>query len=675
MKISVHPTTLLAKSITLIAVTLCSASPLLAQTTNSTWTLAGNGNWADAANWDTADFPNNGQPNPGDTYNAILNTNRTITVDQDITIQGFTQSTGTVTGAANRTFTFQDTFTWTGGMLTGGMTVNANGGVSVSNNVHHNLGGATIFNNNGTMTWTQGDLGNTSESWTFNNNAGGTININFISSAQTFGSLSGGNRTIVNVGTINVLTPTYARELDIQSPTQNSGLIDIIGTTKVTLRGVSNTGQIQVAAGGAVQFASNSCVQSGAGSITGAGTVLVHGGSYLTLNPGTTYNVGSTLVFASDMIINNTATTGTLDLFNTGRLMGNGTLIVNGLFTWTGNGGWPDYYTGISQALTVEAHGGMTMNGTTKDITEGGTVRNFGHGTWTSGILRFKDNGGGVTTRFINEAGATLDMQFDGQILAGGVPSTNHFINNGTFTKSGGTGTSQFNVVVSNNAGGEMNINSGTLSVGVSLSNAGDIEVASGATLTFGAGATYTQTAGSLLLAGGSVSKSGSALAINGGLLGGSGTINGSVAITSATLAPGNSAGNLTISGDLTVTADTIWNFEIGGTNQGTQYDFVSEAGSTQFNLNESTLQLSLINSFTPDPLDTFTIFSSNNSILGTFGNLDGFGRAHFTEGSFLVTSSGNQIILSDFQAVPEPSSAALLLISILMGVLRRRRC
>jgi hypothetical protein len=220
-----------------------------------------------------------------------------------------------------------------------------------------------------------------------------------------------------------------------------------------------------------------------------------------------------------------------------------------------------------------------------------------------------------------------------------------------------------------------MNINSGTLSVGVSLSNAGDIEVASGATLTFGAGATYTQTAGSLLLAGGSVSKSGSALAINGGLLGGSGTINGTVAMTSATLAPGNSAGNLTINGDLTITADTIWNLEIGGTNQGTQYDFVSEAGSTQFNLNGSTLQLSLINSFTPDPLDTFTIFSSNNSILGTFGNLDGFGRAHFTEGSFLVTSSGNQIILSDFQPVPEPSSAALLLISTLVGVLWRRRC
>jgi hypothetical protein len=671
MKISVHPTTLLAKSITLIAVTLCSASPLLAQTTNSTWTLAGNGNWANAANWDTADFPNNGQPNPGDTYNAILNTNHTITVDQDITIQGFTQSTGTVTGAANRTLTFQDTFAWTGGTLTGGMTVNANGTVSVSNNADHNLSGGTIFNNNGTMTWTQGNI--VGSGGTFNNNAGGVINVNFSSSSQ---QMSG---TLVNAGTINVLTPTLARELDIQSPSQNSGLIDIIGTTKVTLRGVSNTGQIQVAAGGIVQFATNSCVQSGAGSITGAGTVLVHYGSFLTLNPGTTYNVGSTLVFASDMIINNTATTGTLDLFNGGRLMGSGTLTTTGLFTWTGNGGFPEYYTGIHGSLTVEAHGGMLMNGNTKDIVAGGTVRNFGNGTWTSGNLRFKETGGGVTTRFINEAGATLDMQFDGQIQAGGAPYTNHFINNGTFTKSGGTGTSQFKVVVTNQSAGTIAVNSGTLDMW-NLTNSGAITVGSGATLTFHdhntfVGGIYTQTAGSLLLAGGSVVKTGDALAINGGLLGGSGTINGTVAMTSATLAPGNSPGSLIINGDLTVTSATLWDFEIGGTTQGTQYDFVSEAGSTQFNLNGSTLQLSLINSFTPDPLDTFTIFSSNNSILGTFGNLDGFGRAHFSEGSFLVTSSGNQIILSDFQPVPEPSSAALLLISTLLGVLRRRRC
>jgi hypothetical protein len=321
----------------------------------------------------------------------------------------------------------------------------------------------------------------------------------------------------------------------------------------------------------------------------------------------------------------------------------------------------------------------MLMNGSAKDITEGGTVRNFGNGTWTSGNLRFKDTGGGVTTRFINEAGATLDMQFDGQIQAGGAEYTNHFINNGTFTKSGGTGTSQFNVVFTNQSAGTIAVNSGTLDMW-NLTNSGAITVGSGATLTFHdhntfVGGIYTQTAGSLLLAGGNVVKTGNALAINGGILGGSGTINGTVAMTSATLAPGNSPGSLIINGDLTVTSATLWDFEIGGTIQGTQYDFVSEAGSTQFNLNGSTLQLSLINSFTPDPLDTFTIFSSNNSILGTFGNLDGFGRVNFSQGSFLVTSSGNQIILSDFQPVPEPSSAALLLISTLLGVLRRRRC
>jgi hypothetical protein len=405
----------------------------------------------------------------------------------------------------------------------------------------------------------------------------------------------------------------------------------------------------------------------------------VHWGSHLTLNPGTTYNVGSTLVFASDMIINNTATTGTLDLFNSGRLMGNGTLTATGLFTWTGNGGFPEYYTGIHGSLTVEAHGGMLMNGGTKAIMDGGTVRNFGAAVWTSGNLSFKPMGGNLYTQFVNEAGATFDMQFDGQIVTGPNPPANWVFNNfGTFTKSGGNGTSQVDVFFENYSAGTLAVNSGTLNVW-RLKNSGAITVGSGTTLTFhdsvGLPNFYTQTAGSLLLAGGNVVKTGDALAINGGVLGGNGTINGSVAMTSATLAPGNSPGSLIINGDLTVTSATLWDFEIGGTTQGTQYDFVSEAGSTPFDLNGSTLQLSLINSFTPDPLDTFTIFSSNNSILGTFGNLDGFGRVNFSQGSFLVTSSGNQIILSDFQPVPEPSSAALLLISILVGVLRRRRC
>lgn len=655
------------------------AWPLHAQTT-STWSLAGDGNWADTANWSTTDYPNNGQPLPGDTYNAILDTNRTITLDQDITIQGFTQSTGAVTGAAARTFTLEDTFSWTGGTLGGGMTVQANGGVSVTNNVNHDLSGGTIFNNAGVMNWGGGGIGNSANTWTFNNTVSGVINVNSTSGILAFGALSGG-KTINNAGTINVATATFSNYLDFQSPTNNSGLIDVTGSY-IILRGGTNTGQIQVAAGHTVQFSSSGFTQNGSGSLTGAGHVQVvgvSGGEQITFSAGTTYDVGSTLIHSGDMIFNNTAKTGNLTLTNIGRLMGSGTLTANGVFTWTGNGGFPNYFTGIFGSLEVRAEGGMLMNGITKVIVEGGTINNFGAAQWTSGDLSFKPTGGGATTRFINNVGGTLDLQFDGSIVAGGVASSNLFSNAGNFTKSGGVGTSLFNTVTSNTANGTMEVNSGTLSIWT-LTNQGSITVGSGATLTFhdhttSTGGAYTQTSGSLILDGGSVVKTGNALAINGGSIGGSGTITGNVSMTAASLNPGNSPGALNIAGDLSVTADTIWNFEIGGTTQGSEYDFVIEAGSLAFNVNNSTLQLSLINSFTPTALDTFTIFSSNAGILGTFSNLDSFDRVHFAQGSFHVGISGNNITLSDFEVIPEPGTAGLLVVAALLsGLLHRRR-
>ncbi len=38
----------------------------------STWTNVDGGSWHDAGNWSTSDFPNDGNPNPGDVYNAIV---------------------------------------------------------------------------------------------------------------------------------------------------------------------------------------------------------------------------------------------------------------------------------------------------------------------------------------------------------------------------------------------------------------------------------------------------------------------------------------------------------------------------------------------------------------------------------------------------------------------------
>lgn len=221
-----------------------------------------------------------------------------------------------------------------------------------------------------------------------------------------------------------------------------------------------------------------------------------------------------------------------------------------------------------------------------------------------------------------------------------------------------------------------MNIHNGTLSLWQTTNN-GTINVGNNATLTFHThftAPTFTQNAGSLLLHGGTVSNSLATLNIAGGTLGGNGIITGNVSLTTGILSPGNSAGNLTISNDLSVSSATIWNIEIGGTVQGVDYDFLSEGGFSAFDVNNSFLQVGLLGSFTPDSMDTFTIFSSNSAILGTFGNLDGLGRVNFAEGSFLVNISGNDIILSNFVAIPEPHTATLVFAATLAGLALARK-
>ena len=101
--------------------------------TNALWT-DGTGNWSTPANWDiNPNFPNNGQPSGLDRYDATLANGGTITLDIPITIQNFTLSSGTVTGANN--LTINQLFTWNNGTLSGSGVTNANGGIVFGNTI------------------------------------------------------------------------------------------------------------------------------------------------------------------------------------------------------------------------------------------------------------------------------------------------------------------------------------------------------------------------------------------------------------------------------------------------------------------------------------------------------------------------------------------------------------
>jgi uncharacterized repeat protein (TIGR01451 family) len=125
----------------------------------------------------------------------------------------------------------------------------------------------------------------------------------------------------------------------------------------------------------------------------------------------------------------------------------------------------------------------------------------------------------------------------------------------------------------------------------------------------------YSQTAGSMLLNGGSIATS-TTLNISGGTLGGVGTITGNVNLTGGSLSPGSSPGAINITGSYVQGANGHYVVEIGGLSAGTQFDQLT-TGTTTLNAG-STLDVSLVPNFVPASGDTFAIINTGTRT-GTF--------------------------------------------------------
>jgi len=146
----------------------------------------------------------------------------------------------------------------------------------------------------------------------------------------------------------------------------------------------------------------------------------------------------------------------------------------------------------------------------------------------------------------------------------------------------------------------------------------------------------------------------------NNACISGNGTLNMPVNINNSFLTPGNSPGELTIDGDLTITGASDLEIELGGTIQGKTYDHISQTnGTTTLG---GTLTIKVIDDYdcelTND--DVFTIFTSDSPLAGSFSNVANGSRLADADnfGTFLVnygsdSNSVNTVVLSDFQANP----------------------
>ena len=341
----------------------------------------------------------------------------------------------------------------------------------------------------------------------------------------------------------------------------------------------------------------------------------------------------------------------------------------------------------IENGLNFTTAGNFTNNASlsvrsgtnSTSLTIGGSLTNYNAATFTlSGGSFFLDGPGTATLRFANAdirvisdcfvtvdgAGAAITdllgndalrnlSSVSGELTLGGTRTLTPI--GGNFQVAGNfTVTSNSSVTVQ----GNYTQNSGQLTV----NNDSDIN----ATGTLYASQTIVAlgtTFGSPLAT--TASASSGFTVTNFSQLTGTGTAFGDLTFTAdSSFMPGHSAGQVNLEGNLTMDSTCIFGMEIGGLVPGEEFDLIAQTGGAfTINLGGSQLVLSLIGFETPiTNWDTFDIITSENPILGSFGNVasgDRLGTAD-GRGSFRVTYSGqNAVTLSDFLLPPQP--AALL--------------
>ncbi len=124
------------------------------------------------------------------------------------------------------------------------------------------------------------------------------------------------------------------------------------------------------------------------------------------------------------------------------------------------------------------------------------------------------------------------------------------------------------------------------------------------------------------------------------GRLGGTGSVTGPVSVVGGTLAPGNSAGTLSVDGTLGFDAAAAYDVELGGLSAGT-FDTTSVTGEATL---DGTLVVSLLGSFVSLPGDTFEIMTHAGST-GAFAGIDN--QTGYAGLTFDVTYDATAVILS----------------------------
>ena len=398
--------------------------------------------------------------------------------------------------------------------------------------------------------------------------------------------MSGGALVLANPLTLQL-------GLQFSGGTIRGGTLNIAGSSvQTSVMGVSNTilnnsGTYDLAfdsgnafsGGGSIFNNSGTLIKStGSGvllfniALNNSGNVSVQNGTLqitATGNSAGTFNadLGAILDFSNTYTFNNGATfsgPGTIQFDNGVAAHINGTITNRGTIRLNAGDALTRLLLDDDSTLT----GGGTIILASQNSQSNSQVSGAGLLTNTNNTIQGQGNLGANKTQFLNQAAGVINANIDGRTLVVD-PNNGGFNNQGLLEASNG-GILQ----LTGNGGGTFTnsgtikaLNGGVLKFDGILTSSGVVDV--GANTLTGTGS-YTQTAGTFRLAGGSASSS-NPFDFEGGLVDAWGTINAAIT-NNANLKPALGGSGLSVTGNVSLLSASKLTFQLGGLTQGSQY-------------------------------------------------------------------------------------------------------
>ncbi|MBA3810095.1 MAG: hypothetical protein H0X27_00310 [Caulobacteraceae bacterium] len=567
----------------------------------------------------------------------------------------FAQSNSTVSGTGALTVTGVAAFTGTLAQTGSGVTLLKSASSFIGS--VFGLDGGRTLENQGTLTLAGNALrlgfnpfGSSLGGGVLKNDPGGTIDLQGASLIETFS----GATSFTNAGTLKKTTSTTAFVIGLA--VTNTGAVLVEGGKLEFANGSftnSGAGTISLAAGTTLSFEGAASAAAGAFTLASGATLDVSG--TLTLGAGTVGGPGTLKLEAGALVLGGAVTIGALTSANNSTVSGAASLTVTGSAAFT--------------AQSLETGAGATKLQGASNLAAGASLfldgarilENQGAFTLTGGTIHLGANPFGTTVgggTLRNDLGAIFDIQAATTIFKGSGSVT--FANAGTFQQTVTTGVSHIQVGFSNT--GTVLAQTGTLEFDGAFTDLGftrPVSVASGASLALdGGGSAHANDF--FVAAGGTLDFGGNLFKLNGGTVGGTGTL----AVTDATLTLG---GAVTIGGTYFQQGGILsglGNFTVAGPATFAQTMLQTGAATT---LLEGASTLSLFSSFNLDGgrvlenRGAFSLTGSSTISLGRdpFGPGLGGGTLKNDATGTIVLQGANQIVA--FAGVTGFTNAGLL--------------